>query len=133
VIPRDKPAVAAFYRDLGKRIAAARKDAGLTQYALALAVGVTRPSIGNIELGTQGPPLHVLLAICEAVGVALSALLDGQAAAGAAKAGAIARNAQTADCLRRRAEQARRDMRKLDDTLADLLATVSGAGAGEAP
>jgi transcriptional regulator with XRE-family HTH domain len=67
----------ALYRVLGRKIASARGkgDAGLSQSALAKKVGLTRGSIANIELGTQRPPLHVVWAIGQALGIEPASLL----------------------------------------------------------
>lgn len=126
MIHRDKEAVAAFYRQLGARIADARKRADLTQYALARAIGVSRPSIGNIELGYQSPPLHVLLAICEVVGVPLAVLVEGEAAVGAVRASTEARSAKLTQTARDKVETARRRARQMDDLLGELVAWLDG-------
>jgi transcriptional regulator with XRE-family HTH domain len=126
VIPRDTAAVAAFHTDLGKRITAARKDAGLTQDALGRAVGLSRASICNLENGVQQTTMHTLLAICEATGVTLSALVEGSAAGEAVAASAAARAARLTTVALRRIEQARRDVRRLDDALGELVADLGG-------
>jgi transcriptional regulator with XRE-family HTH domain len=48
---------------VGKRIRAARSDAGLSQEKLAEAVGVERRTLGMIEHGTSDPSFSVLLRI----------------------------------------------------------------------
>ena len=50
-----------FYLEVGRRIAAQRKRAGLTQEALAATMGMSRPRLANIERGGQRLPLHVAL------------------------------------------------------------------------
>lgn len=67
----------ALYRVLGRKISSARTrgDARLSQSALAKKVGLTRGSIANIELGTQRPPLHVVWAIGQALGIEPASLL----------------------------------------------------------
>lgn len=67
----------ALYRVLGRKISTARNrgDARLSQSALAKKVGLTRGSIANIELGTQRPPLHVVWAIGQALGIEPASLL----------------------------------------------------------
>jgi len=148
VIPRDTDAIAAFYSDLGKRITAARKDAGLTQDALGRAVGLSRSSICNLENGAQQTPLHTLLAICEAVGVTLGLLVEGSAVGEAVQASAAARAARLTGSALQKIDQARRDARTLDAVLGELVAAlhadanpmplfglrdrrVAGLGAGE--
>lgn len=70
-------AVAALYGQLGGQIATARKSRGITQQYLAAAVGLTRTSLTNIEAGRQRPPLHVVIAIAQALDVEPSALISG--------------------------------------------------------
>jgi transcriptional regulator with XRE-family HTH domain len=50
-----------FYLEVGRRIAAQRKRAGLTQEALAAAMGMSRPRLASIERGGQRLPIHVAL------------------------------------------------------------------------
>lgn len=53
---------------LGRRIARARKRAGLTQEQLATALGLERTAITRIELGAQGLDTLQLTAIAETLG-----------------------------------------------------------------
>jgi transcriptional regulator with XRE-family HTH domain len=56
-------------RELGRRIRAARDDAGLTQSQLAARVGLQHPqSVSNYERGTQEVPPGRLRRIAEATG-----------------------------------------------------------------
>jgi transcriptional regulator with XRE-family HTH domain len=64
-----------LYATIGQRITQARKAQGITQGDLAAAAGLTRPSITNIEAGVQRTPLHVQLAIAQALGVPFMALI----------------------------------------------------------
>ena len=50
---------------MAERIKRARKEAGLQQQELADAVGRTRTSISNIELGKQGLSVDLLYAISQ--------------------------------------------------------------------
>ncbi len=58
-----------FYVDAGQRINKARRDAGLTQQALAAVSGLTRSSVANVEAGRQRIPLHVLASMAKPLGV----------------------------------------------------------------
>jgi DNA-binding XRE family transcriptional regulator len=58
-----------LYLAIGRAIKAARADRELTQTDLALAIGLTRTSIVNIEQGRQRMPLHTLVAIGDALGI----------------------------------------------------------------
>lgn len=64
-----------LYGLVGAEVRAAREAAGLSQEQLAVAVGLSRTSITNLEMGRQQTPLHVLYAIAEVVGMALKDLL----------------------------------------------------------
>lgn len=67
-----------LYTGIGERVQQARKSRGITQADLATAAGLTRPSITNIEAGTQRTPVHVLVAISQALDVPLLALLGDE-------------------------------------------------------
>lgn len=72
-----------MYRDFGRRLKAARSDAGMSQQKVADRVGLGRTSITNIESGKQHFPLHLLWDLASAVGVQPEYLLpqrDSEAA-----------------------------------------------------
>lgn len=69
--------------ELGARLRAARKRAGLSQRALARAAGISRLATANIELGSS-PTVATLLALARALGVTAGHLLDGDASVWAA-------------------------------------------------
>ena len=56
------------------RMRQAREAVGLSQQALADAVGATRQTIGRIEAGRYNPSLKLCLAICKALGKTLDEL-----------------------------------------------------------
>ena len=56
------------------RMRQAREAAGLSQQALADAVGATRQTIGLIEAGRYNPSLKLCLAICKVLGKTLDEL-----------------------------------------------------------
>jgi transcriptional regulator with XRE-family HTH domain len=56
-------------KTLGRRIAALRREKGLTQEALAEAMGVSRNHVADIELGTRNTGVWSLLLICRAMKV----------------------------------------------------------------
>jgi transcriptional regulator with XRE-family HTH domain len=66
-----------FYRQVGQNIHEARGKT-LSQDALALAVGLTRSSISNIEKGRQKLLLHTLVDIASALKVDASLLLPSR-------------------------------------------------------
>ena len=63
-------------RTLGRRIAELRREKGLTQEALAEAMGVSRNHVADIELGTRNTGVWSLLLICKALAVPPAALFD---------------------------------------------------------
>lgn len=63
-------------KSLGKRIAALRKESGLSQEKLADAAGIERSYMGAIERGERNPSYDKLLGIARALGVSVSALLS---------------------------------------------------------
>lgn len=66
-----------LYTRIGANVAKARQQRGVTQAQLAAAVGLTRPSVTNVEAGNQRTPLHVLLAISQTLEVPLADLIEG--------------------------------------------------------
>lgn len=71
----------AFYKLVGRRIADEREKAKLTQDELAERVGLSRPSIANVEQGRQAIPLHKFFEIAAAIGIAAVDLMPGDAVA----------------------------------------------------
>lgn len=68
----------ALYKLVGKRIADSRERAKLTQTELAERVGLSRPSIANVEQGRQAIPLHKLCEIATAIGVNAAELIPSE-------------------------------------------------------
>ena len=60
---------------LGKRIADARDDSGLTQKDLADRVGVTAQAVSKWERGSSCPDISILDEIADTLGVSVSSLL----------------------------------------------------------
>lgn len=71
----------AFYRQVGERIRAKRRERGLSQEGLAIAVGLKRPSMSNIEKGRQNILLHTFHEIAECLNVQAADLLPGKTVA----------------------------------------------------
>lgn len=63
------------YKPFGRRVRELRERDGLTQANLAAAVGLSRTSITNIELGRQAVPLHTLYSFAKSLNVPLVELL----------------------------------------------------------
>jgi transcriptional regulator with XRE-family HTH domain len=56
-------------RQLGARLRALRKDAGQSQQQTAVAVGLTRTYLTEIEAGRKNITLHTLYALAEHFGI----------------------------------------------------------------
>ena len=54
---------------IGARIAEIREDAGITQSALARAIGTSQSAISQIEAGDRNPSYEMLRSISDALGV----------------------------------------------------------------
>lgn len=67
----------AFYASVAKRLRAARKDAGLTQGQVALAVGLTRGAVTGWEKGGGKFSIPALRRVAALLGTSLSYLLWG--------------------------------------------------------
>lgn len=70
----------AFFRELGARIAALRKEHGLTQTQLADELGLTQQMVASYEVGRRRVPVSLLPAIAEALAVSLEQLIGQKAA-----------------------------------------------------
>lgn len=64
-----------LYTEIGKRIRSFRKKKRLTQAELAELAKLKRTSITHIENGNQNSPLHVVMAICNALEIEISDLI----------------------------------------------------------
>lgn len=62
----------------GRSVEITRKQQGFTQAQLASALGISRPSIANIEAGKQNPPLATAIAIAEVLNLSLDSLLNSE-------------------------------------------------------
>ena len=66
-----------LYRIVGETVRHKRKEAGMTQGDLALAVGLSRPSIANIETGRQSILLHQAFDLARALSCSVDDLVPG--------------------------------------------------------
>jgi transcriptional regulator with XRE-family HTH domain len=64
-----------FFKQLGARIAALRKDQGLTQVQLAEALELTQQMVASYEVGRRRVPVSLLPQIAETLAVSLDELI----------------------------------------------------------
>ncbi len=64
-----------FFQQLGARIAALRKDQGMTQVQLAEILGLTQQMIASYEVGRRRVPVSLLPQIAETLAVSLEELI----------------------------------------------------------
>lgn len=69
---------ATFFKDLGARIAKARKERGLTQQALADQLGIAQQTLGHYEVARARIAADLLPRLAEALDLSLDELLMGQ-------------------------------------------------------
>lgn len=67
----------AFFRELGERIAAARKERGMTQQQLAEQLGIAQQTLGHYEVARARIAADLLPKLAEALDVSLDELLMG--------------------------------------------------------
>jgi transcriptional regulator with XRE-family HTH domain len=65
----------AFFKALGARIAARRKDSGLSQVQLAQTMGVSQQTVASWEVGRRGVPVASLPALARALGTSVETLI----------------------------------------------------------
>jgi putative transcriptional regulator len=61
----------------GARVALARKEAGLSQRALAERIGTARSTIARVEIGMTTPTLDLALALAAELGTSVETLFGG--------------------------------------------------------
>jgi transcriptional regulator with XRE-family HTH domain len=64
-----------FYAHVGEKLRSVRTAAAISQDVLAQRVGLTRPSIANMEAGRQRVALHLFVAICQTLDIDVCELL----------------------------------------------------------
>jgi transcriptional regulator with XRE-family HTH domain len=64
-----------FFKQLGARIAALRKDQGMTQMQLAAALELTQQMVASYEVGRRRVPVSLLPQIAETLTVSLDELI----------------------------------------------------------
>lgn len=70
------------YTEIGRRIAARRKQQNIKQQDLAEMLGISNNHLSSIERGKSGPSLEVLIGICNILRITPDYLLMGSMYAG---------------------------------------------------
>lgn len=65
------------YKEVGKRIAARRRELGLKQWQVEEKAGITDKCLSNIERATSGLSIDVLMKLCSVLDTTPDALLLG--------------------------------------------------------
>ena len=65
-----------FHTAVGERLKAARKEAGLTQQAVAEEADISRGTVANVENGAQNVTLGALHRLAQAIGIPVGRLFD---------------------------------------------------------
>lgn len=68
-----------FFKELGARLAAERKRAGMTQLELAEKLEVAQQTLAHYETAYLRPPLLVLIGMADLLGFSLEEMLTGRA------------------------------------------------------
>jgi transcriptional regulator with XRE-family HTH domain len=76
-----------FFKELGARIAQARKDHGLTQHELAEQLGVAQQTLAHYEVGRARMPASVLPTVARLLTLSLDELMGQAVARRAARGG----------------------------------------------
>lgn len=63
-------------KTLGRRIAELRREKGLTQEALAEAMGVSRNHVADMELGARNTGVWSVLLVCKALSVSPATVFE---------------------------------------------------------
>lgn len=66
-----------FFRQLGSRIADARKSINLTQQQLGDVLGISQQMIGSYEVGRRRVPISLLPSLAHALSLSIEALIGG--------------------------------------------------------
>ena len=105
----------AFFRELGSRIAALRKQAGLTQTKLGEMIGVSQQQVVSFEKGRRKVPVSALPKLSEALGVPVDELIG---------IGAEPRRRGPTPKLQRQLEQLQKLPRSKQRFVVEMLDTV---------
>ena len=80
-MPADPNLIQQFQEILGERVRAQRREARLTQLALAKQAEVSRATLANIEVGAQRASAFLLAQLAQTLGIPVEKLIPGLAEA----------------------------------------------------
>lgn len=98
------------YSEIGKRIAARRKELGLKQYQVCEMIDVNYKYLSNLETGRSAPSLELIMSLCRALDTTPDRLLFG-----------TDRQSPTAQGLYEKAQRLNENNRRLLDGIIDLM------------
>ena len=120
----------AFFKELGARIASARKGRGMTQVQLAERLGVSQQTLAHYEVGRVGVGAAMLPVLADILDLSIDELLIGHPAARApGKRGPASRLQQQVDAI---AQLPKADQRVVSRMLDAMLAQHGSASGQEA-
>jgi transcriptional regulator with XRE-family HTH domain len=76
LMPHDERA---FFKALGTRVAALRKESGITQVQLAATMGVSQQTVASWEVGRRGVPVSKVPLLARTLGVSVETLIGEKA------------------------------------------------------
>lgn len=120
----------AFFKDLGTRIARARKERGMTQVQLADRLGVSQQTLAHYEVGRVGVGAAMLPVLADILDLSLDELLNGQPSTRApGKRGPASRLQQQVDAI---AQLPKAEQRVVSKVLDAMIAQHDNAPGQEA-
>lgn len=123
----------AFFKALGERIAAARKERGLTQLQLADALGIAQQTLGHYEVARARIAADLLPQLADLLDVSLDELLVGQPTARIpGKRGPASRLEQQMDAITRLPKASQKALSQVLDAMIAQHAGNMGSGQGAA-
>lgn len=105
-----------FFKQLGARIAALRKDQSLTQVQLAQALGLTQQMIASYEVGRRRVPVSLLPQVAATLAVSLEELI-GKYAVMPAKRGPAPKLQQQIERIQKLPKSRQRFVMEMLDTV----------------
>ena len=116
-----------FFKDLGTRIALARKGQNLTQTDLALSLGVAQQTLAHYEGGRLRLPASMLPVLAQVLGLTTEELLGQNVDKASSKRGPTPRLQQQIDRISQLPKPKQRFVMEMLDTVLAQASQASGA------